>query len=216
MGRRPAMSMEQSNLAIGMFRDGMGVRGIVLHYGVSASTISRLRDRFGHTGSVKDHPHSGRHWWPLHQGNVSSKPIHVSTKTCGSSLCYITCTHDTSNHPKPTPFMWYIRPKTVRRYNVNSTTRTRKIELGQGPSQTFTTSVELRSAHRWKLLLKPQILFWTFLNSCIYLEVKYIAENSVLLNFFYMVYNKIFEILPLWNCSRNLSEFQMNIPWVNL
>ena len=33
MGRRPAMLTEQSNLAIGMFRDGMGVRGIVLHFG---------------------------------------------------------------------------------------------------------------------------------------------------------------------------------------
>ena len=60
MGRRPAMSTEQSNQAIGMFRDGMGVTAIALHFGVSASTISRLRDRFEHTGSVKDRPRSGR------------------------------------------------------------------------------------------------------------------------------------------------------------
>ena len=61
MGRRPAMSSEQSNKAIGMFRGGMGVRAFGLHFGVSASTISRLRDRFEHTGSVKDRPRSDRH-----------------------------------------------------------------------------------------------------------------------------------------------------------
>ena len=60
MGRRPAMSMEQSNRARGMFRDGMGVTAIALHFGVSASTISRVRDRFEHTRSVKDRPRSGR------------------------------------------------------------------------------------------------------------------------------------------------------------
>ena len=60
MGRRPAMSSEQSNQAIGMFRDGMGVRAIALHFGVSASKTSCLRDRFEHTGSVKDRPRSGR------------------------------------------------------------------------------------------------------------------------------------------------------------
>ena len=33
MGRRPAMLTEQSNQAIGMFRDEMGARAIALHFG---------------------------------------------------------------------------------------------------------------------------------------------------------------------------------------
>ena len=76
MGRRLAMSTEQCNQAIGIFRDGMGVRAIALHFGVSASTISRLRDRFEHTGSVKDSPRSGR---PKKTTDVEDRYIRVTS-----------------------------------------------------------------------------------------------------------------------------------------
>ena len=127
------MSSAQSNKAIGTFRDGMGVRAIGLHFRVSASTISRLRDRFEHTGSVKDRPRSDRR---RKTTGVENRYIRVTPSRnrfmSAPKLAYhlYATSHDTSNHPKPSPFMWYIRPKTVRRYNVNSTTRTRKIELG--------------------------------------------------------------------------------------
>ena len=54
------MSTEQRNQAIGMLPSGMGVKAIALHFGVSASTISRLQDRFEHTGSVSGRPRKTR------------------------------------------------------------------------------------------------------------------------------------------------------------
>ena len=77
MGRRPAMLAEQSNQAIGMFPDGMGVRAIALHFGVSASTISHLRDCFEHTGIIKDRPHSGR---PRKTTDIEDRYIRVTSR----------------------------------------------------------------------------------------------------------------------------------------
>ncbi len=60
MGRRQAMTLERRNQAVGMLRGGMGVNAVARHFGVSGSTISRLRDRFDETGSVQDRQRVGR------------------------------------------------------------------------------------------------------------------------------------------------------------
>ena len=74
------MSTEQRNQAIGMLPSGMGVKAIALHFGVSASTISRLQDRFEHTGSVKDCPRSGR---PRKTRDVEDSYIRVTFRRNG-------------------------------------------------------------------------------------------------------------------------------------
>ena len=59
-----------------MFRGGMGVRAIAMHFGVSASTIFRFRDCFEYTGSVKDGPPTGR---PRKRTDVEDPYIRVTS-----------------------------------------------------------------------------------------------------------------------------------------
>lgn len=60
MGRRPGLTLDQRNVAIGMLTAGMMVKQVAQHFQVSESAISRLRTKFQQTGSVKDRPRSGR------------------------------------------------------------------------------------------------------------------------------------------------------------
>jgi len=55
--------LRQSNVhesAIGMLHGGMQAKAVAAHFGVAASTISRLKGRFNETGRVHDRPRSGR------------------------------------------------------------------------------------------------------------------------------------------------------------
>ena len=58
--RRPGMTFEQCERAIGMFTAGMSARDVARHLQRHKSTISRLMNRFQQTGNVADRPRSGR------------------------------------------------------------------------------------------------------------------------------------------------------------
>ena len=59
--RRPGMTFEQPERAIGMLTAGMSARDFAWHYFQrQESTISRLLNRFQQTGNVADRPRSGR------------------------------------------------------------------------------------------------------------------------------------------------------------
>lgn len=60
MGRRPGMTLEERQRAIGMLQAGMPARDVARHFNRHESTISRLRSRFQVTGAVNDRPRSGR------------------------------------------------------------------------------------------------------------------------------------------------------------
>jgi len=60
MRRRPRRTSEQRSIAIGMLHGGMQAKDVAAHFGVAASTISRLKGRFNETGRVQDRPRSGR------------------------------------------------------------------------------------------------------------------------------------------------------------
>ena len=60
MGRRPSLSIENRNVAIGMLRAGAYVDVIARHFNVCKRTIFRLQARHRQTGSVQDRPRSGR------------------------------------------------------------------------------------------------------------------------------------------------------------
>ena len=60
MGRRPGLTLEQRQRVVGMLTAGVAVRGNARHFGVHKSTISRLKNKFRHTGTVADRPRSGR------------------------------------------------------------------------------------------------------------------------------------------------------------
>lgn len=60
MGRRPGLTLDQRNVAIGMLTAGMRNKDVARHFHVNESTISRLRTKFRQTGSVKDRPRAGR------------------------------------------------------------------------------------------------------------------------------------------------------------
>jgi len=46
MGRRPRLTSEQRSTATGMLHDGMQSKAVAEHFGVAASTISRLKGFF--------------------------------------------------------------------------------------------------------------------------------------------------------------------------
>ena len=54
--RRPGMTFEQRERAIGLLTAGMSARDVARH----ESTISRLLNRFQQTGNAADRPRSGR------------------------------------------------------------------------------------------------------------------------------------------------------------
>ena len=58
--RRPGMTFEQRERAIGMLTTGMSKRDIAQHFQRHESTISQLLDKFQQTGNVADRPRSGR------------------------------------------------------------------------------------------------------------------------------------------------------------
>ena len=57
--RRPGMTFEQYEGAIGMPTDGMSARDVARHFQRHESTISRLQNIFQQTGNVADRPRSG-------------------------------------------------------------------------------------------------------------------------------------------------------------
>ena len=58
--RRPGMTFEQRERAIGMLTADMLARDVDLHFQRHESTISRLLNRFQQTVNVADRPRSGR------------------------------------------------------------------------------------------------------------------------------------------------------------
>ena len=58
--RRPGMTFERRERAIGMLTAGMSARDVAWHFQRHESTISRLLNRFQQTGNVADRPRSGR------------------------------------------------------------------------------------------------------------------------------------------------------------
>ena len=60
ISRRPGMTFEQLERAIGMLTAGMSTRDIARHFQCHESTISRLLNRFQQTGNVADRPRSDR------------------------------------------------------------------------------------------------------------------------------------------------------------
>ena len=58
--RRPGMTFEQLERAIGMLTAGMSARDVTRHFQRHELTISRLLNRFQQTGNVTDRPRSGR------------------------------------------------------------------------------------------------------------------------------------------------------------
>ena len=60
MGRRPGMTFEQRERAIGMLTASMSARDVARHFQRHESTISRLLNRFQQTGNVADLSRSGR------------------------------------------------------------------------------------------------------------------------------------------------------------
>ena len=60
IARRPGMTFEQSERAIGMLTAGMSARDVARNFQRHESTISRLLNRFQQTGNVADRPRSGR------------------------------------------------------------------------------------------------------------------------------------------------------------
>ena len=60
MGRRPGLTLERRQMAIGMLAAEMSVRDVARHFGVTERTMSNLKRKFRETGTVKDRPRSGR------------------------------------------------------------------------------------------------------------------------------------------------------------
>ena len=60
MGRRPGMTFEQRERAIGMLTAGMSARDVARLFQRHESTVSRLLNRFQQFGNVADRPRSGR------------------------------------------------------------------------------------------------------------------------------------------------------------
>ena len=60
MGRRPGLTLEKRNVAIGMIIRGMMVKEVAQHFRVSESAISNLRTKYSQTGTAKDRLSSDR------------------------------------------------------------------------------------------------------------------------------------------------------------
>ena len=58
--RRPRMTFEQRERAIGMLTAGISARDVARHFQRHESTISRLLNKFQQTANVGDRPRSGR------------------------------------------------------------------------------------------------------------------------------------------------------------
>ena len=58
--KMPRLSQEVRNQAIGMIRAGMTIRGVARILNVNKNTVARLVQRHRVSGSVTDHPRSGR------------------------------------------------------------------------------------------------------------------------------------------------------------
>ena len=60
MGCRPALTLDQRNMAIVMLTGGVTVKEIAQHFHVRESAIARLRTKYRQTGTIKDKPRPGR------------------------------------------------------------------------------------------------------------------------------------------------------------
>jgi len=60
-----------------MLHGGMQAKAVAAHFGVAASTISRLKGRFNETGSVQDRPRSGR---PKKKSDADDRYIAVTSR----------------------------------------------------------------------------------------------------------------------------------------
>ena len=56
----PRLSLLDKARAIGQLEAGIHQNVVAQNYGISQSTVSRLRQEFRETGDVKDRPRSGR------------------------------------------------------------------------------------------------------------------------------------------------------------
>ena len=54
MGRRPSMSLERRQRALGILVAGMRIKDVAHRFGVNSSTISRLCSRYQATGEDRD------------------------------------------------------------------------------------------------------------------------------------------------------------------
>ena len=60
MGRRPGLSINDRNIALGLLEAGMRAADVAGRFGCNERTIYRLQAHFRQTGSAKDRPRSGR------------------------------------------------------------------------------------------------------------------------------------------------------------
>ena len=60
MERRPSLSLDDRNKALGMLEVGVNAADVARRKGVHERTIYRLHSRFRQTGNVRDRPRSGR------------------------------------------------------------------------------------------------------------------------------------------------------------
>ena len=60
IARRPGMTFEQCERAIGILTAGMSARDVARHFQRHQSTISRILNIFQQTGNVADRPRSGK------------------------------------------------------------------------------------------------------------------------------------------------------------
>ena len=60
MGRRPGLSINDRNIALGLLEAGMRAADVADRFGCNERTIHRQQARFRQTGSAKDRPRSGR------------------------------------------------------------------------------------------------------------------------------------------------------------
>jgi transposase len=60
MGRRPGLSIDDRNIALGLLEGGLRAPDVARRFGCNERTIYRIQAFFRETGSVKYRPRSGR------------------------------------------------------------------------------------------------------------------------------------------------------------
>ena len=93
--RRPGMTFEQRERAIGMFTAGMSAREVDLRFQRHESTISRLLNRFQRTGNVADRSGRPRRTTPREDRFLTTSSRHnrfLSSRKLGRLLRNTTST----------------------------------------------------------------------------------------------------------------------------
>ena len=87
MRRRPSLSSDNRNNALGLCEAGVRAYDVARHFGVEERTVFRLLARFRVTGSVKDRPRSGRprKATPREDRYIVTSSFHGRPKACGST-----------------------------------------------------------------------------------------------------------------------------------